>query len=248
MAKTPSNPLRRPRIVMDEQHVRAGRKRYFWLGLFLGLALGVGAALVWEQQTVTPNRSGDAALDDAYADAKDELAKVRQELAVAQRSEQVTQAANGVLRQDLDSLELRIAELTEDLEFYQQLLDQGGRARGLLVHAVDIFPTESSRVYRYRLTLSQNLRRAETIEGTYTIGLQGVQGNTGQLLRASALQMTPSADEPEFSFKYFEQVSGLVTLPEGFTPEEIVVSLDPSTRNRKSVEHRLAWGEALRSR
>lgn len=178
-------------------------------------------------------------LHNELASATRALAELEQQNAVFQRAEQVAKNAAMALRETLDERQSEIAELKSDLDFYQRLLGSGGERQGLAVHSLNLFPTHSAQVFRFELTLVQNLRKAQVIEGEADLRVLGTLGDKAMELGRDALQFSDDSAELNFAFKYFQQLEGRVTLPQGFAPDSIRVRLRPS--GQSPIDSDYAW-------
>ncbi|MCC6562746.1 MAG: hypothetical protein IT478_15415, partial [Xanthomonadales bacterium] len=97
--------------------------------------------------------------------------------------------------------------------------------------------------HELRATLTQNLRKGEVTEGSAQIRIEGMQE---QMLRtlawADVAQRKPEAD-PQFSFKYFQELDMSFVLPEGFIPNRIVLVVKSAQGDQ--LERSFPWDQAL---
>ena len=157
---------------------------------------------------------------------------LQQTLAVAQRAAQVAEFANSELRGQLGDLDREVARLNDEIGFYQRLLESGSGNRGLAVHELTLETTPAAGVFRFRLTLSQNLKKARVVTGAVRFELEGVQGGAARVLSGSAAGVSFGSRPGTFEFKYFQQLEGSIDLPKGFMPQRVLVSLDPEGTDR----------------
>jgi hypothetical protein len=144
---------------------------------------------------------------------------------VAEREADVIRRANQLLRTEESERQAEINRLQGELEFYQRLAGTSGTQTGLAVYHLELSPTGSERVFRYVLTLTQNLRRSAIISGSIHMEIEGTQDNRPVTLSWSRLKGKQSAS-PEFRFKYFQQLEGYIEVPEHFVPARLQVTLD----------------------
>ena len=171
---------------------------------------------------------------------RDDLLK---QVAVAKRGEQVASAANVELQQNLRDRQEEIAGLRADLAFYSRLTDGHSRPEGLSVHGIHLKAGASAHVYNFIVTLTQTLKSGDISNGHVRVSVSGVRA--GKLVTLSWTEVAPNADAAglTFSFKYFQQVSGSLMLPDDFTPNRIQVDAAGSEAGR--VDQEFAWNEAL---
>lgn len=210
------------------------------------LALLFGLWGVW--RTFSP-AAGD--LRGELARAERQLEQVRAELAGEQqknatlsRSDQISRDANRELQGALAIRDEEIAGLRADVAFYERLVGSTSQRRGLSVHAIRMQP-QSDSAWHFDTTLTRNLDREVVSEGRLSLSIEGSQDGRLQTLEWSQLRQQPDAEGVEFSFRYFQQVSGDVFLPAGFEPVRVNVHLDP--QSGPDVEQSFTWADATRA-
>lgn len=170
-----------------------------------------------------------------------ESSRVRQKM--AERQVEVLRQANNLLRQEESNRQADMQRLQGEVDFYQRLAGTSGSQEGLAVYELELQPTASSQVYRFVLTLTQNLRRSALISGTASIELEGTRQNKPVTLKWKDLTASNTA-RPEFRFKYFQQLDGYLTLPVDFQPERVQVSLN-AKGSIKSPGRNFSWSELM---
>ena len=188
-------------------------------------------------------QAGTLADHAALASAKKEQDALLQRIAVLERSEQVARAANGDLQQSLRDRQEEIAALRADLAFYSRLTN-GGRLEALSVHGVHLQAGAAPRVYNFSVTLTQTLKSGQIASGRVRLSVNGVQG--GKLTALGWGEIAPNQEGSglAFSFKYFQQISGTLMLPEGFTPNRIRVEADAGGEMGRA-DQEFTWADAL---
>jgi hypothetical protein len=164
-------------------------------------------------------------------------------LAVLEQEAEVIRKANRLLREEEANRQAEINRMQSELDFYSRLAGTGGEQAGLAVYRVELTPTESPLVFRFILTLTQNIRRASIISGKASIDVEGTLEDRPVTLYWSQLTEDTVVDN-SFRFKYFQQLEGYLTLPEAFSPTRLVVSLDAKGQ-RKPLTVGFDWQELL---
>jgi hypothetical protein len=170
-----------------------------------------------------------------------ESSRVRQKM--AERQVEVLRQANNLLRQEESNRQAEMQRLQGEVAFYQRLAGTSGSQEGLAVYELELQPTASRQVYRFVLTLTQNLRRSALISGTASIELEGTRDNKPVILKWKDLSANNTA-RPEFRFKYFQQLDGYLTIPATFQPERVQVSLN-AKGSKKSLGRNFSWSELM---
>jgi hypothetical protein len=144
------------------------------------------------------------------------------------------------LQRDLDFVSGELVTIKQRmLDFYRRLAGSGGAQSGLDVYRAEIVPTESAQVFRFILTLTQNIQRASMISGRVRIDIEGTLDNRPVKLRWAQIS-DGETPEPAYRFKYFQQLEGYLTLPDGFDPLRLSLTLE-SKNQRKPVIRNFDW-------
>jgi cell division protein FtsL len=172
-----------------------------------------------------------------------ELDRVRGELANAQRSEQVSRAANKELQLTLQEHEEEIAGLRADVTFYERLVAGSAQRQGLAVHSIAI-DSLSEGSHHYVVTLTQSMKKSGLTRGEVTLAIEGSLEGRLTELNWPALRQDADAAPQNFAFRYFQQLDGVFMLPANFTPQQVHVLVEVDGRKTESVYR---WAETLGS-
>jgi hypothetical protein len=215
------------------------KKRRWPLIFLVALAwlASIGAALLLTQQ-------GANLVDRAeISRARKEQDALLQRIAVLERSEQVARAAYGDLQQNLKDRQEEVSALRADLAFYSRLTN-GSKLEALNVHGVHLQAAASPRVYNFSVTLTQTLKSGQIATGRMRVSVNGVR--EGKLVTLTWSDLAPNQDGTglPFSFKYFQQITGTLMLPDKFTPNRIRVEAEAGNDMGK-IDQDFAWSDAL---
>jgi hypothetical protein len=170
---------------------------------------------------------------------------LRDRLAQAERGLQVSDEAKAALQRDLESRTDEMNAMRADLSFFQKFAG-GGNADALGVQEVLIQSTPDARSYKYRFSLSQNLKRGTMVRGRVSFSVSGLQAGKPKRLDMKELVGDAAAtDGQSYEFKYFQIFSGTIFLPEGFTPSTIKIRM--KNEGGESAEKEIDWRAALDS-
>ena len=196
--------------------------------LLLLIVIVAASVLLTHRWTLASNKNAQQLVLELTADrdaVQQQLESTRQQLALAQRGDQVTRGANDQLRGEFVALQDELVALRADIEFYQRLLGAAGAGNGLAVHGLRLEHTASPLVYRFELTLSQNLKKAQIVAGRAELSIDGLEGNRARTLDVSSMDLAGADGKLGFEFKYFQLLRGSFALPEGFMAERVRVRL-----------------------
>ena len=243
-----SSPPRKPRIVVGPASGSAATREKL-VALLLLLAIVIASISLTYTRTVAGNKGARDLVDQLTAErdaVQRQFDSVRQQLAVAQRGDQVTRDANDQLRDDFVALQDEMAGLRSDIEFYQRLLGASGAGTGLAVHGLHLEHTASPLVYRFELTLSQNMKKAQIVAGRAELFIDGVEDDGARTLDLVSMNMRDADGELGFEFKYFQLLRGSFVLPEGFVAERLRVRLVVrGGRTGKPLWREFNWSELI---
>jgi hypothetical protein len=234
MSRTPQ-PF--PKLVVRQHDPQRTRRRV--AAVALAWLITLGAALVAGWYVGLRPRGVDPA-ELASQRSQNEL--LQQRVAVLERADQIDRVASVDLQQTLREREEEIAGLRADIAFYSRLVGGGARREGLAVHSLRVAPVRDSHAWNVSVTLTQNLKRSQVSSGRLTLAIEGVENNQLKVLAWSDLAGAADTGGLPFSFKYFQQVTGTVMLPDGFSPNRVRVTVDAGGDGH--IEQGFAWAEA----
>jgi len=221
------------------------RKRVLlYLVSLLGLAWGVYALTL--HYSIPELEKARARLKEQKSEIKTlgaRLESVGTRLTVAEQEAAVMRRANQLLREGESERQAEVNRLQSEVDFYQRLAGTSGSQSGLAVYHMEISPTGSGQVFRFVLTLTQNLRRSAITTGKVHIELQGTLEDRPLTLPWAKIT-DGSEPEPDFRFKYFQQLDGYLVLPENFDADQLVVTLKAKGQS-KPVSRSFDWASLL---
>lgn len=226
------------------------RKTGFSEAAVITLAVGAILLFVTWQIASQPFTPGQKQLRGEVEFLSAELAAVNQRMnrlvarnAVLERETDVLRQANRLLREQESSRQAALNQQQSELDFFRRLAGTGGAQTGLDVYHAELLTTGSKRVFQFILTLTQNIRRASIVSGRVRIDVEGTMDDRPVTLYWSRIS-DGDTPEPTFRFKYFQQLEGYLTLPEGFSPTRLKLTLEAGDR-RKPVQRSYDWSKLL---
>lgn len=156
-------------------------------------------------------------------------------LAVLEQEAAVIRSANRQLRSEEAERQAEIDQLQAQVDFFGRLSGTSGSQTGLTVFQVELERTASPMVFRFVLSLTQNMQRASIVSGKASLDLEGTLDDRAVTLYWPQLSEGITSDTG-FRFKYFQQLEGYITLPEAFSPTRLLVSLDVKGQRNPLVE------------
>ncbi|GEM_PF-4335469 len=204
------------------------------VSVYLGYQWGQGQEKKWQKRFQS--------LQNEYQQQQKQWRQTRSQLVLVKTEHEVQQVAmqelQALLRKQAAALETR----KQELDFYQRLLSPEVSGKGLRVFEARAQPLSENR-WRLSVILVQRIERARQAEGDLDIFVQGRKN--GQAVTVPVKLMVDQGGNStifrHFKFKYFLPVGGVLTLPAGLQPEEILFRLKPRGKRAKIVENRFDW-------
>ncbi len=177
--------------------------------------------------------------------ARTENGTLRDQVAYLGRSQEIDGAACGTVKQSLTQLQAEASDLREQLAFYRGIVSPKESQAGVRVYDFKVTKLKNAaNLYRYDLVLIQSVRNEKRVGGVIDVIVEGLKAGQKQSLRLGEL----AADNNKnllFSFKYFEEFSGQLRLPEGFRPLRASVALQPDGDSAPKIEDEYEWAKIL---
>ncbi len=227
-----------------QQH-GAGRT-YAVRALLLGLVLVIGY-LVFEFGRIRAGYDvGDAASDrQTYEDhimtLDDEIVELNQEVALLKTHRDVDSKAYKEVEVSLTALQAKIQEQRDAIAFYRGIVSPSDRNSGLRVQDMRVTRGKAEREFNVRLVLVQAMKHDRKVSGDVHLSVEGVQDGVDTTYAFAQLLPEKAEKRWAFSFRYFQDFSRQLVLPDGFTPERVHVEVRSRTRSIASIEESFAW-------
>lgn len=242
-----------PRIVVTRE--RPWRKTYWVAGGVFLLAISAWGLYSYTRASTVSDfarakleveelREERRRLTRELREAREESAQLREQVVYVQRSTEIDTQACDDVRTSLGALQAEAADLREQLAFYRGIVAPEQARAGVRVQQLTFSPGGTPGGYRYDLVLIQSVRHDKRVEGKIDLQIVGRQGSAER--RYSAAELVPAgAGNLVFSLKYFEEFSGVLNLPQGFTPSRVIVVLIPSAGGAPKIEESFDWSRVL---
>lgn len=158
------------------------------------------------------------------------------ELEMARR---LDREAYGQVERTLGDLQSKLARQGDDLAFYRSIVSPADGVQGLRIQRFAVRPGTQTREFVIEVTLIQAMRQDSTVSGLAQVTIQGMEGARATRYTLGQLLGRPQAQLP-FSFRYFQTLEKAVTLPAGFEPFEVEVSVK-SGQLRSPLHQSFPW-------
>ncbi|MGH8120175.1 MAG: DUF6776 family protein [Gammaproteobacteria bacterium] len=169
---------------------------------------------------------------------------LNEQIVMLERSTQIDNQAAADLHEEMKRLQDEIYKLKEELVFYQGIVTSAVSSEGLKIQSLRIVELPEKRNYHFKLILTHITKDDIVAEGMIEILLEGVQDGTVRELDISDVVVSTALDL-SFKFRNFKRVVGEMALPEGFTPRQVIIRLQPKDPKLSVVRRVFNWSEIL---
>jgi hypothetical protein len=209
------------------------------IALFFAVAIGFCGYWIGRGQSLSIGVSSDAN-SSSNESAAQRVVELERKLADIQLSQVVDGDANESLRQTIKSLRDELSASQDEVLFYRQLMAPSEAQRGLRVEKLELAAGATPAEVKYRLLLTQVSEKNDWAAGTVTVDVVGTSDNEQVVLPLTELTQVESYPLA-FKFRYFQDFTGTLTIPEGLKPEQVVVAAATSGKDGKRVQKTFSW-------
>ena len=189
-------------------------------------------------------RTEYAVLEKKNENLLDENKSLSGRVAVLERSAEIDRQATEDVKNDLAQLEEELQAAREEVEFYRGIVSPGDVQSDLRIHRFKLKEDVQHGRYVYDLVLTQLKRNMERVSGTVDWRISGFMfGEPGELALAGVTH--PAVQQLNFRFRYFQALTGVISLPEGFEATQLTLTVTPAGSDQQEpVEQMFDWPEA----
>ena len=166
---------------------------------------------------------------------------LRAKIAILDTGAKIDSEAYRRIETALVDLQTKILEQQEDIAFYRGIVSLDDTA-GLRIQNFRMSRAIGPRTFNMQLVLAQAFRSGHQVAGHVELSVDGVrQGTAVRLGLQDLLADRASPSRLNFSFRYFQDLTVDLVLPQGFAPQRIIVRITPKGESAKTVEKTFDW-------
>ena len=225
---------------------RPRRRALFTTTLVIGVAVAAFAGFIYGYyQTLLTQQSVQASevqLGERLEEVQLENTELRQQVAILDTGSVMDQRATEEVQTTILTLRERVAQLEQDIVFYRQVVSEDTESTGLTIGQFDISATSDSNRFRYKLVMRQQDADGDTfLTGHVNVNLVGKQDDAQVILPLRDVTEDSDQLDIRLRFKFFQNIEGELTLPEGFIPERIQIAAVATDPVAKSINQNFSW-------
>lgn len=164
---------------------------------------------------------------------------LRWDLALLRASDRIDREGYSRLSERFDDLHSQIAELKEQLSFYQGIMSPADGRAGLQVQTVQAQRGTDPGQYRLRLVLVQAGRQGSRVSGNLDLAVVG--DRNGENVKLGLDELGAGDDDLKYAFRYFQILEREVLLPRDVAPLQVVVTLRSSRKKEDPTTETFPW-------
>ncbi|WP_428610328.1 DUF6776 family protein [Sedimenticola sp.] len=234
---------------MQTPKIVQSRSRWVYLWAMLPILLGAMLMLGWGDyiqikrppvDKVTPLTQQLAEQRELIERLESQRDHLREQVAALERASQIDQESIRQVREELRKRQTGYLEMEQELNLLRGIVETGVKSEGLYIQGFKLDKSDQPDSYHFRFTVSQALKNAGTAVGWILLALEGEQG--GETVELPLKALTKEKDEKlKMRFRHFQDVDGLIQLPEGFNPERVIVEINPTNNRLPKVKKSFDW-------
>lgn len=160
-------------------------------------------------------------------------------LAHAERNYHIQMEAKKNLGEHLKTLQKHNAELTQNVMLYQSVTGTRLTQQSVNIKAFQVYPTATKNAFRYLVVLTKEMSGRELIQGGVSMTIIGRIGEQPIFLPVKYVN-SGRQDGLAFRFRHFQELSGELSFPEHFVPEEVLFKVRPD-KGAAALEQKMPW-------
>ncbi len=228
------------------------RRPILWIISFVAINCAILFAL-WLAFDYGQNIAGFASADSrAYIDELEKKLEESQskniessrQATMLERNSQIDDGTVAPLKLALVKTQNEVLDLKKELSFYKSIVAPEQGERNLAIQTVQLTEDDDGN-YHYKIMVSQRGRNDRVARGTVKVRIEGTN-DVGEPLTLALSSVSNDTKIPmKFGFKYFQNFTGVMKLPDGFFADILHVEVKPSTGKIKTVNEQFEWSSLI---
>lgn len=221
------------------------RFRQVFLTLLAFISVGVGGYFsgVFDSRSSIQQLTGERdSLQGELLVSDREITRLTQRVGVLEKGGEVDRKATEGIRQTVKELKAQISTLEEEVTFYKGIMAPSNKDKGLRISKIAISTAENGQ-FKYSIMMTQVADNSSFIAGLAAVNFVGTQAGKKVILPLRDMDSGITELGVKFRFRYFQEVTGNLTLPAQFIPEQVQVVLQSTGSKAQRVEQSIEWPE-----
>lgn len=182
-------------------------------------------------------------LEEQVEQLRDQNREASQQLVNLERGRTIDAQALNQTRRTIVALETQIASLKADLTFYKNIMAPSETSKGLQVDRLSIQSARQAGAYNFKLVLTQVGDNKSYISGVVAVNVIGRRNEEKEVIALRDLSDDIDDLGVKFRFRYFQDIEGLLRVPDDFEPLELQVVARAEGSKSSQAERTFDWDE-----
>lgn len=185
-------------------------------------------------------------LSAEYAALQQRETELRQQVFNLESGRSIDNFAKQEIQDTIRQYEDTIKQLKKDVSFYQGIMAPSENIKGLQIQNLELQKTADDKRFGYKAVLAQITDNKNYISGVVLINVIGMKQGAKEVLALRDVDDDQSSLGIKFKFRYFQNITGELILPEGFVPESIQVVAQADGKKAAKLERSFMWNDLVR--
>ena len=133
----------------------------------------------------------------------------------------------------------------EELIFYQGIVSPENAALGVNLQSFEVKQKNNQKSLSYKLVLTKQGKISRKLKGDVKIIIRGEDDGGPKEFKLTDIRLENPGKATNFDFKYFQVFEGDIAFPEKFTPYEVEIGINPTTKKVKSFSETISWTRVM---
>ncbi|MFW5824556.1 MAG: DUF6776 family protein [Marinobacter sp.] len=208
----------------------------------------VGYGVGWSQggQRITDVAQSRPPLARELAEVSGKYDEVRRKMVQLERGRAIDEQALKTARNTIAEQADAIAALEADLTFYRNIMAPSEASKGLQVDQLTLRDVRGEGHYGFKLVLTQVGDNKSYISGVVAVNIIGERDGEQEVIPLRDLSDDVDDLGVRFRFRYFQDVKGVLVLPDDFEPYEVQVVAKAEGNKASQAERTFEWRQLTR--
>jgi hypothetical protein len=147
--------------------------------------------------------------------------------------------------QNLVKLQRELLAEKEELVFYQGIVSPKNTAFGINLQSFEVKKKINRNQHNYKLVLTKRGESNRKLRGSVRVTIRGEDDGKMREMNIKDIKLDNPGKAIKFEFKYFQVLQGDIEFPEKFTPYEVEININSTTKKVKSITETISWARLL---
>lgn len=175
--------------------------------------------------------------------------ELEQQVINAKTGADVDRKASEAVRQEVLELKAALQKAQEENKFYRNIMNPNEGQKGPSIGEWEVAESGAPSEYSFKLVIKQLANQNDWVKGNASIDIKGRINGESKTYNYKTLAVTEGLDAGEkdkalalkLRFRYFQTLTGTFVLPEGFTPETVVVNAHLDNKKNDTLTRSFDW-------